>query len=216
MQFPSHHPEDAMLLGYAAGAADTSLDLVVVTHLALCPRCRRIVEAFEHIGGTLLGETAPAALPPDALDHVLARIAAPAVRDSAGSQRAPRGGDPRIPEPLRSILGPLDEVPWIAVGGTRVVGLPAIGPDARLAVLPPGFAVPFHTHRGRELLLVVTGAFEDGHARFVRGDVSVADEAMQHDMRILPGDDCIALVVRDAPVHEVLGDGSRGPVIPGY
>nr|MBA2320609.1 hypothetical protein [Deltaproteobacteria bacterium] len=114
------------------------------------------------------------------------------------------------------VLGPLDEVPWIDVGGSRVVGLPTIGLDARVAVLSPGFTVPFHTHRGREFLLVVTGAFEDGLARYDRGDVSVADPDVQHDMRILASEVCIALVVRDSPVLEVREDGTPGAEIAGY
>lgn len=212
MDAPSHHPDEPLLLAYAAGVADAAAELVVATHLALCPTCRATVHGLERVGGALLVEHAPASLAAGSLDAVLARLAA-----TPPARLARRGGDPRLPEPLRSALGPWEEAPWIQVGGgSQVVGLPIAGVSARVASLAPHAAVPFHTHRGRELLLVLTGSFDDGLARYARGDVSIADEHLQHDMRILPGETCIALVVRDSPIREVRADGQAGEDLPGF
>jgi putative transcriptional regulator len=197
-----------MLIGYAAGSAEPSSDLVVATHLALCPACRRAIADLEAVGGELL-----AALPPPApisgLDAVLARIA-----DPPPPPVLPRGGDPRIPEPLRSLVGPFAAAPWLeGEGGLRAIDLPLGG---RFAILPAGSSVPYHTHSGRELVLVLTGAFEDGRADYRRGDVSVADPTVFHDMRILPDEPCIALVVREGPVLGLSADGTVAGPLPGY
>ena len=44
MSKPNHHPDEALLLEYAGGGLTESIALVVATHLALCPICRRMVE----------------------------------------------------------------------------------------------------------------------------------------------------------------------------
>ena len=56
----SHHPEPALLLDYATGTLADPFALIVATHMALCPACRREVAALEAVGGALL-EQAPEA-----------------------------------------------------------------------------------------------------------------------------------------------------------
>ena len=36
-----HHPDDELLLDYASGALGEAESLVIATHMALCPICRR-------------------------------------------------------------------------------------------------------------------------------------------------------------------------------
>ena len=47
---PSHHPEPALLMEYASGASPEPFSLVIATHLALCPECRRSVAELEAAG----------------------------------------------------------------------------------------------------------------------------------------------------------------------
>jgi len=49
-----HHPDDALLLAYAAGGLDDAMSLILATHLSFCTRCRRLVARQEEIGGALL------------------------------------------------------------------------------------------------------------------------------------------------------------------
>ena len=71
----------------------------------------------------------------------------------------------------------------------------------RLLKIPAGQPVPEHSHRGRELTVVLTGAFDDGETRFERGDMEDADEDIQHIPTATPEADCICLAVTDAPLR---------------
>jgi len=77
------------------------------------------------------------------------------------------------------------------------------GPDAsaRLLYIPGGVAVPDHGHRGMELTLVLQGAFADSTARFARGDIEIADEALEHTPVAEAGAPCICLAATDAPLR---------------
>jgi len=61
--------------------------------------------------------------------------------------------------------------------------------------------VPDHGHRGLELTLVLQGAFADASDTFARGDVEIADEAVEHIPVALAGADCICLAATDAPLR---------------
>ena len=66
--------------------------------------------------------------------------------------------------------------------------------------IPAGKPVPEHSHGGRELTLVLKGAFTDGETVFKRGDIEEADETLTHQPEATPDEDCICLAVTDAPL----------------
>jgi putative transcriptional regulator len=72
-----HHPDDALLLAYAAGGLDTAMSLILATHLSFCAGCRQLVVGQEQIGGALLEDIAPVAMESDALRRVMARLDEP-------------------------------------------------------------------------------------------------------------------------------------------
>ena len=45
-----HHPDDATLVAYAAGAVTEGISLVVAAHLDLCPQCRARVRDATDLG----------------------------------------------------------------------------------------------------------------------------------------------------------------------
>jgi len=67
--------------------------------------------------------------------------------------------------------------------------------------LEPGHAVPRHTHRGDELVMVLQGGYEDEHGHFGVGDVEMADPSIEHRPVADPGPMCIGLVLAQAPVR---------------
>ncbi|WP_238474803.1 hypothetical protein [Azospirillum cavernae] len=74
MSLPSHHPGDTLLIDYSGGALCEGASLVVATHLAFCPCCRRLVTEMDAVGGALLEDLEPEPLDPGCLDALLARI----------------------------------------------------------------------------------------------------------------------------------------------
>ena len=71
----------------------------------------------------------------------------------------------------------------------------------RLLYIPPGKAVPEHSHQGLELTLVLQGAFSDSEGAFRRGDVETAESDLEHQPVAEPGAPCICLAATDAPLR---------------
>ncbi len=201
---PRHHPGDDLLIAYAAGSQEEPLALVVATHLALCPRCRREVAQLEELGGVLLDAQEPEALGDKSLEGVLARL--DETVPEAPPQRA--GGavrfDPRVPRPLRDYLGTgLEQLDWVSYRGMdKAELLPEFpGFRTRLMRIKSGTAMPAHTHEGTELTLVLAGGFSDETGHFLRGDLAEADASVDHRPIADSGEDCLCLAVTDAPLR---------------
>ncbi len=192
-------------MDYAAGSCGEAEALIIATHLALCPECRAVVEAYDAVGGALLDEIAPTAVDEHGLEAVLARLddATPAVE--MAPRVAPRGHeDIVLPEPLRSYLATdLKDVVWKPVmRGLDEAAVPICTSPAksRLMRIGAGVAVPRHTHHGSEMTLVLSGGFSDNRGHFVRGDIAVSDPEVEHRPVADADEDCICFVVTDAPL----------------
>lgn len=205
----THHPSDAVLMAYGAGALGEGLALVVATHVALCPRCAAEVARLEAVGGGLLEDIEPAALDDAALDALLARL------DGPDGEPAARAAPPlpppvlpglgiALPEPLRRSLAGAD-MAWrfVSPGVRQIVLQPPARPGApstRLLRVAAGQKVPAHGHRGLELTLVLEGGYTDTLGHFGAGDLSELEADADHQPMADAGVDCICLVALDAPV----------------
>lgn len=208
------HPDDAMLLDYAAGATDEPIGLLVATHLALCPRCRDRVAEIEAVGGAMLEAIEPATLADDALERSLGVIATsrPIGMPAPSAAAPPRepiavrvpanDSDPLFPEPLRSyVTKPLATRAWRSVmRGIEAIELPVgrnarRGDSVRLLRIEGGVSIPMHGHRGEEYTLVLAGGFTDASGSYARGDVAINDATITHRPVADVGEACIALAV---------------------
>ncbi len=181
-----HHPTDETLAGFAAGTLDECRRLVVATHLARCPACRRSARAFEHVGGALLVDAPPAALAFDALPRALARLDATPVES-----RRPTG-EPR--EPMAHYE--MGAWRWIGRGvHWRPLTVPSEdGGRVFMLKAAPGIRMPRHRHAGTEWTCVLEGAFRHDLGRFGPGDFDEADAAVEHWPVIEDGVPCICIV----------------------
>jgi putative transcriptional regulator len=196
-----HHPSDELLLSYAAGATDEAASLVVATHLALCPLCRRTVSKAEAVGGALLESSTPVPLDGDAITSVLARLddatAMPSALRPTGDMSS------RVPEPLRSYIGAdFNNLDWKKItSGLSFKPLFDRGPVRSVLIRSKeGCGVYDHTHRGEEFTLVLTGGFTDQTGHYARGDFQMTSPAIEHRLVTDEGEDCIVLAMTDAPV----------------
>ena len=200
-----HHISDELIVAYAAGELDEAVSLLIATHMALCPACRKALAAAESLGGAALEAAPEATVGDDSLDAVLARIAGAAQAAPPPPRAEPQGRPPVLPQPLRDYVGgDVGTVRWKSLGG-GVKHLPVDtgrdGAKARLLHIPASVAVPDHGHRGLELTLVLGGSFYDDGAWFRRGDVEEADATVEHQPVAGPEGPCICLAVTDAPLR---------------
>ncbi len=207
---PRFHPNEELLQAYAAGHLEEAIALLVATHTALCPDCRHAVEDMEEIGGALLDGLEPTSLSEDALDRCLQRLGEPEAQldipesKVAAPMGAPVEGDILVPEPLRGYLGgALASLDWRTRGNVSEVDLLPQRSSVRTKLLKirAGAAIPQHTHEGAEITMVLSGGFSDEHGHYLRGDVSVADNQIEHRPVADDDEDCLCISITDAPLR---------------
>jgi putative transcriptional regulator len=194
----AHHPQDDLLMSYGAGALGESWSLAVATHLAYCPVCRQKVGAAESVGGVMLEDARPETLSSTALSAVLMKLDDPVEAEPAP---IPPPGSSTIPQPLRNYIGgDLEKIVWKSIGGGAYQFFISTRDrdQARLLRIPAGKPVPEHSHRGRELTLVLKGNFSDQNGNYQSGDLEDVDESMTHQPLAGGDQDCICLAVTDA------------------
>lgn len=193
----THHLPEPMLADYAAGRLGHAFSVAVAAHVSLCDECRARLAAHEAAGGAVLETLPPEPVSDDLMARVMARLDDPAA--------AP----PEPPAPSEifpgAVMAALKGRPprWRSLGMGIRQSLLHAGKDGslRLLYIPPGRAVPDHGHEGRELTLVLQGAFHDETGHFGVGDIEVADASLEHTPVADEGAPCICLAATDAPLR---------------
>ncbi|WP_373050185.1 ChrR family anti-sigma-E factor [Thalassovita aquimarina] len=189
----THHTPDAMLAAYAAGNLPYAFAVAVASHVSLCAQCRAALEAHQAVGGAVLEETGAVAVSSTLKDNILAQLDAPFTPEPVYERNG------IYPGPVMEALK--GRAPrWKKLGmGVRqdIMSADANG-SVRLLYIPPGQAVPNHSHNGLELTLVLQGSFSDETGRFGVGDLEIADEELEHTPVADEGEACICLAATDA------------------
>ena len=204
----NHHPQDDLLLSYAAGSLSESWSLAVASHLSLCSECRKTLELAETVGGVLLEDIPNQQLTSTTLESVFARIDQPDIEGAAENSKTRLkpsvDGGSIFPTVLQKYIGDrVENVPWKNIGsGIRqhLIETPDDDGSVRLLRIKAGKAVPNHGHQGRELTLVLSGSYHDGVSTYGAGDMQDVDEEIVHKPIVDDGPDCICLVITDAPI----------------
>lgn len=203
---------DEWLMSYAAGALSEQEALLVATHVSYHPWLQSRLADAEAIGGAMLDALEPVAINDGVFDAILARIESP-VADAVPTQAVESVTcDKDIPPVLGKYLGqPMTDLRWRAMGpGMKQCRL-ADGPgQQRLWLLRArgGTRIPEHDHGGAEFTLVLRGSYHVGDAHFTPGLIEVADtHVTDHQPVIDEGEECICLVVTEAPIrlHSLVG-----------
>lgn len=195
-----HHLQEDLLLAYASGNLSEGWSLAVATHLAMCSQCRRDLALAEAAGGTLLESIEPVGGDDQGWERLKSRLASEPKRSM--DPKVQRASE-KIPQPLRSYLGSdLAQLKWRRVGNAHQVLIKTGDRNTRVRLvrIAAGKPVPEHTHGGRELTLVLSGAFHDEVDQFNRGDIEDVDGSLTHQPVANPEQECICLAVTDAPL----------------
>ena len=197
---------DLILMEYAAGTLDEATSLVISAHAALSPYARRRLDRFDGLGGLLLenccGETPMAA---NALEKTLARLSEHPAKTDVNIEEEDAGcflEGLALPSCFKAYV---QEAHWQTIYpgmAIQTVDTVCTKSRARLLKVDPGVKTPEHSHRGREITLMLDGAFHDESGTYSRGDLIIVDE--DFDFTHQPVADartgCICLVVTTAPI----------------
>jgi putative transcriptional regulator len=191
---------DTLIARYVAGNLPTPARVLVASHLELKPRSRALARGLEVMAGEELEQEKPKPLSDRA-----SRLAAILGSDApAPIVLPPQPRNAVFPRALREFVGfDADETPWrTRMPGFREHELGDIeGFHVSLFWIRPGRRIPTHTHGGVELSLVLDGAFTDVHGRYGRGDISIADETVEHRPTAEMDRPCIGMAITDAPLR---------------
>lgn len=200
-----HHPGEDLLWDYFRGALAPGLALSVRAHLDLCPHCRDDLRVFTAIGGAMLESVEGVAMSDNALDLALARIERPETMGAPVKKTVKRPAfleGFELPESLRNVevknryfVAPGVWLAPIALDGA------AKGAKTYLMYVKAGMAMPEHTHRGREITVMLQGQYQDHKGLYTRGDFAACDETDDCHMPAMVGDvDCLCLVAQEAAI----------------
>jgi putative transcriptional regulator len=185
-----------MLAAYASGSLSHPYSLVVAAHISLCRECRAAMEAHQVVGGTVLESAMEEDLSQDLKSSVLAQLDAPTKPEPV----YPRSGV--FPGPVMEALkGKPPRWKSLGLGVQQSILSSEHDGSVRLILIPPGQAVPDHSHNGLELTLVLQGSFSDETGRFGVGDLEIADQDVEHTPIADVGAPCICLAATDAPLR---------------
>lgn len=194
---------EALIAQYAAGILPVPARVLVEAHLEIKASSRPLLSTFEACGGQLLEEVEPETISSRA-SRLDAIFGASQIEMPPAAVRAAKVGGSVLPQSIIDFVGyDLDDIPW----KTKLPGFKEHiigdidGCEVSMFWIRPGRAIPKHTHGGCELSLVLDGAFNDANGRFGRGDISVADDSIDHRPVAEKDRPCIGFAVVDAPLR---------------
>lgn len=203
---------DSLLSSYVAGSLPQPLQVLMASQLELSNKHHALVDGLESAAGDELEQLEPEAVTDR--DDALAAIFAFAGDD----EQIVVGGEKKcavMPKALQDFIGhSVDDIPWkTKMPGFKEFDLPDIdGCHVSMFWIKPGRTVPMHTHEGMELSLIIQGAFTDERGRFGKGDISIADQDVEHRPTAEMDEPCIGFAVTDGalrltgPLHQRIGD----------
>ncbi|MBP2561119.1 putative transcriptional regulator [Neorhizobium galegae] len=189
---------DLLIAHYVSGTLPEPARALVGSHLEMQASAAKLARLLEGFAGEILHTTPPVAL--SAHKRRLAEIFA-----SAGPAELPARivEKSRFPASLRAYAGAdLTDIRW----KTKLPGLrhhvieKSKDVETSLLWVRPGRALPQHGHHGLELTLVLEGEFHDHRGNFGEGDVSVADEMLDHRPIAGKRGPCLCFSVLFAPI----------------
>lgn len=192
---------DALMAYYVSGALPAPARVLVESHLEMQKTNRAFVYDLECLAGNALDMAAPIDL--SDRDRRLDAIFGSKLPFEIEPPKYQRTKDDLFPRALRNFVGfDVDDIPW----RTKLPGFKEHivghfdGCEVSFFWIRPGRAVPAHTHKGVEMFLVLDGAFSDRRGRYGPGDISVADESVDHRPIAEKERPCIGFSVVDQPL----------------
>ncbi|MCQ1572665.1 ChrR family anti-sigma-E factor [Neorhizobium galegae] len=189
---------DLLIAHYVSGSLPEPAHVLVGSHLEMQASAGKLASLMEGFAGDILHMIPPVAL--SAREHRLAEIFASAAPAQPPARIFEKSG---FPASLRAYAGTdLPDIRW----KTKLPGLRhhlierSKDVETSLLWVRPGRALPQHGHLGLEMTLVLDGEFHDHRGNFGKGDVSIADEVLDHRPIAGKRGPCLCFSVLFAPI----------------
>ncbi|MCJ9754378.1 ChrR family anti-sigma-E factor [Neorhizobium sp. BETTINA12A] len=189
---------DLLIAHYVSGSLPEPAHVLVGSHLEMHSPSAKLAGIMEEYAGDALNVT-----PPVPLSDAKRRLAEIFASAPPPEHRPRIFGKSKLPASLRAYVGAdLADIKW----KTKLPGLrhhvieKSKEVETSFLWVRPGRALPQHGHHGLELTLVLEGEFHDHRGNFGEGDVSVADETLDHRPIAGKRGPCLCFSVLFAPI----------------
>ncbi|GAA5442409.1 anti-sigma-E factor ChrR [Microbulbifer sp. NBRC 101763] len=206
-----HHPDNNLLLEYAAGSLARGPSLVVAAHIQMCADCRSHYHSLNCLGGSLLNQSPAQPLKSKAFECLIARIdqTQEKITDLEKPARQPDLSIKQVPamEHLPKVLNKLLEKnpssKWRKASRNLEVCRVRTGQreyEVAFHRLRRGAKLPEHDHRGPEFAVVLNGSFSDHNGIYGPGDFVYREPGQIHRPIATQDQDCLCFSAVAAPV----------------
>jgi putative transcriptional regulator len=191
-----NHPPRGAIQAYVRGDVDVPGRLLIQAHLALCPKCPRLVGEYGTLE-TRLPEATGGDGDRPRFEHVWAVI-------ERTRTKARVRGVAVLPPGLAADLPDPEQWRWITLSRRLVrtallVRDPESGSALYLSHYPPASRFPVHRHLGMEETVVIAGSYQDGERRVEAADWVTAAPGTTHAPATGAGEECWCLSRITAP-----------------
>lgn len=210
MKMIGYHPNENLLIEYAAGTLPEAQALAVKTHLHYCDECAKRVERLQMLGSQLFSEHVEAdeTASDELFDNILARL--DSVKEPVNPSKTSLKGELNKSEANRDlpdVLGKLIPKPSLVKWKTVSKGLKSaalrLGQGSHqvsLHKISAGNKVVHHDHRREEITVVLRGSFSDETGVYKAGDFVYREPGQTHRPMASLNEDCLCLSVEAAPI----------------
>jgi putative transcriptional regulator len=196
---PSFHPDETLLVEYTAGQLDQATALVVAAHVELCAACQHKADVYLSLASEFLEQSESTPCSEAVLEALLEAVRAPvdvAIEPSVIASPYQQIFYPRVLNTFLEQSPP--EKSWQTIGNSlrqMPISKGFNGATCKIMGVKAGSALPKHTHKGDEFVLVLQGGLSDHRGTLHRGDFIHADASVEHTPTAEMGEECICLVV---------------------
>ena len=195
---------ETALTNYAAGKLSPAKHTLVSYAIELNPKLAQAGEFNMAVAASMLDDVRPVALSPLFMGKVLEKLSFERSEPVANDRFA----TPTLPGALKPLIKHIDagNIPWKSlfpgVAIHEVLGNRKSKRGERLYLLKvkSGMQMPEHSHDGQEWALIISGSYSVNQKIYRRGDLHIENEHTSHSPLVCEGEDCICLVMTEAPL----------------
>ena len=194
------HPSSDQLVEFSSGTGSTAMNIAISTHLHYCNECRRKVTENVSTAAIMFEQQTAQTVSEDSFAKLMSRVKE---QPQEAAVLAPKVAT-RFPSVVEKLIkNDTESLDWQKpMKNLRVSRLmkDETGLILGLHHMKSGGQVPHHTHRGKEISVVIEGGFSDEMGSYGPGDFIDLSTEHRHSPRADADGDCWLLSLVEAPV----------------
>ncbi len=205
-----YHPSEKLLSLFATAELSVSYSIAISAHSESCPECAKKIDKYtETLAKFVLPESKALVETPlqNEFEAMFQQIVSQPGHTSSAIKKTNtktikiNNQSVNLPRALRQF----GTHRWVKFGHITRARIPLDESPTRSTLLhiAKGGAIPSHTHKGEELILLLHGTFEDEYDTYHPGDFLLFDHNHNHSPTTKEG--CLCLTISDAPLHFTKG-----------